>query len=1191
MTISNWLRALAHGRTQRTRRSGRRPAFCRILLERLEDRLAPAIVPVTANNLNDWQITASDGNVAAPAPSALFEFGPATPPLAFGSLELRISGAGSDAAQARNTAFSGTFLNALSALGYSSFVEQNNGGLSSTLGNGGQAPYIILNVDNNNDGVSDDLLFFEPVYQDATFFPSNPQGPLALNTWQSWDALAGGWYSINGAGGSGPGTNVKPLSTFFDPDGDANQARIVNTGTGLGGLRLVTGFGGPADWGNFIGNIDNVRVAAGTVDNTYDFEPASIVYVDDNFANPTPGEDPDGAGPAQNFGQDSFATIQEGVDAVVPGGTVIVMPGTYVESVAVNKSLTLDGSTSLATDVVIDPVAGNGIDVTAGNVTIRDLRVTGAANGIDANAVADLTLNNVQSDTNTNGVSLTSVTGTTSLTLVVATGNSVSGLVVNGAETLNLSDLTITGNTSGGQISSVTNLNFTGTTGAVADAITASGVSLQHTRDPLGANVVNQALALSSVANLSLAGDGGDDTFDITPAVATTINVDGDLPTPPASPGDSLTVNTAGTTNPVLAFTSTASGFTGSYTFADRQPVNFQEIETLANTVDLRVIKDDAPDPVIAGTNVSYTIVVSNPGTLGVNGATVTDVFPAVLTNVTFTSVAAGGATGNTAAGTGNINDTVSLPAGSSITYTVTGTVPPSATGSLSNTATVTPPAGITDSAPGDNSDTETTTINAVADLAVAKTDSPDPVKVAGNITYTITLTNNGSSDALGVTLSDVVPANTTFVSFTAPAGFTPTTPPPGGTGTVTATTPTFVAGAVATFTLVVRVDAQAPPNPPIVNTVTVTSATPDNVPANNSATATTQIAHVPYIAVGAATGFRPRVAVISPSGAKLAAFLAFNPNFTGGVRVAVGDVNGDGVSDIIVAQGPGGGFVKIVDGTKLAGLAPNSMVPNTALLGAFFSYQRGFKGGVFVAAGDVNGDGRDDIVTGQGGGANERVKVIDAARLHLVNPDGRISFAALHGHFLPYQPNFRGGVAVAAGDVNGDDKADVLTGPAGGTRPVKVVNGTLLNLTQPDGRISNAALLAAFFAYEPSFTGGVSLAADFVNGDNRADIVTAPAFGMESRVNVIDATRLNQVGGNGQILPSAFLASQVVFEEDFRGGAQVGAMDLDNDGLAEILAGFGPTRRRVLGLDMLQNTTQLIVDVNFGAQSLGGNS
>src|SRR6185295_1371878 len=67
----------------------------------------------------------------------------------------------------------------------------------------------------------------------------------------------------------------------------------------------------------------------GTIQNDDTCTPPSIVYVDDNFPNPVIGQDPDGGGPATNFGCDSFATIQGGIDGVVSGGFVIVNAGTY----------------------------------------------------------------------------------------------------------------------------------------------------------------------------------------------------------------------------------------------------------------------------------------------------------------------------------------------------------------------------------------------------------------------------------------------------------------------------------------------------------------------------------------------------------------------------------------------------------------------------------------------------------------------------------------------------------------------------------------------------------------------------------------------------------------------------------------------------------------------------------------------
>jgi CSLREA domain-containing protein len=82
----------------------------------------------------------------------------------------------------------------------------------------------------------------------------------------------------------------------------------------------------------------------GTITNDDSCPPFATVYVDDDWVGTTPGTDPDNIGPATNFGCDSFATIQGGVNAVTSGGTVIVRAGTYPEAVLINKPLTLNGA-------------------------------------------------------------------------------------------------------------------------------------------------------------------------------------------------------------------------------------------------------------------------------------------------------------------------------------------------------------------------------------------------------------------------------------------------------------------------------------------------------------------------------------------------------------------------------------------------------------------------------------------------------------------------------------------------------------------------------------------------------------------------------------------------------------------------------------------------------------------------------
>ena len=101
-----------------------------------------------------------------------------------------------------------------------------------------------------------------------------------------------------------------------------------------------------------------------------------------------------------------------------------------------------------------------------------------------------------------------------------------------------------------------------------------------------------------------------------------------------------------------------------------------------------------------------------------------TDSFPAAsFSGATYTAAGAGGASGFTASGSGSIADTVTLPVGATITYTVTAHVNPSATGSLANTASVAMPAGLTDPTPGNNSATDTDTLTPQADIAVTVDD------------------------------------------------------------------------------------------------------------------------------------------------------------------------------------------------------------------------------------------------------------------------------------------------------------------------------------------------------------------------------------------------------------------------------------------------------------------------------------
>ena len=135
-----------------------------------------------------------------------------------------------------------------------------------------------------------------------------------------------------------------------------------------------------------------------------------------------------------------------------------------------------------------------------------------------------------------------------------------------------------------------------------------------------------------------------------------------------------------------------------------------------------------------------------------------------------------------------------------------------------------------------------TITVVPVSDLKITMTGSPSPVTAGNNLTYTITLTDSGPSDAQNVQLTDSIPANTTFVSESQSSGptFTVTNPAVGGTGTISGTTATLAAGGSATFTVVVHVSPSAVGGSNIVNTAMVSSPTDSTSP--HSVTVTTPV-------------------------------------------------------------------------------------------------------------------------------------------------------------------------------------------------------------------------------------------------------------------------------------------------------------------------------------------------------------
>jgi uncharacterized repeat protein (TIGR01451 family) len=260
---------------------------------------------------------------------------------------------------------------------------------------------------------------------------------------------------------------------------------------------------------------------------------------------------------------------------------------------------------------------------------------------------------------------------------------------------------------------------------------------------------------------------------------------------------------------------------------------------TPPTAADLRVTVTDGKTVVAAGVKSTYTITVKNVGPDTVYGPVVTDNFPSTFTAVTYTATASGGATGFTATGTGNINDSVNMAPGSKIIYHATGKLSSSATDAMSNTATVSIPGGVTDPNPSNNSATDTDTIFLKSDLKVTVNDGKTTAVAGTKDTYTITILNIGPSDVSGASLTDTFPSTFTGVTYTATATLGATGFTTSGTGNISDTALKLPAKAKITYKAKGTIDPSATGSISNTATASVPSGVTDPNTANNTATDT----------------------------------------------------------------------------------------------------------------------------------------------------------------------------------------------------------------------------------------------------------------------------------------------------------------------------------------------------------------
>ncbi len=297
-----------------------------------------------------------------------------------------------------------------------------------------------------------------------------------------------------------------------------------------------------------------------------------------------------------------------------------------------------------------------------------------------------------------------------------------------------------------------------------------------------------------------------------------------------------------------------------------------------------------------------------------------------------------------------------------------------------------------------------------------------------------------------------------------------------------------------------------------------------------NSGSSTVTASAGPSIqfAAGTDSGGGPVVIVKFTDGSSLS-FFAYDPSYTGGVRVALGDLNGDGTNEVICGAGVGGG--------------PNvrvfSVTPSRATMVAnFFAFEPVFKGGVYVAAGNLDGNvsasghGIDDLIVSAGPGGGPRV-IAFSGGTNYVNLNSQLC------DYFVYAPTFRGGVTVAAGNVFGGvgSPDEVITGAGAGGGP-HVRAFQLSNTNTPNSVLE-------YMAFDTDFRNGIYVGAGDISGDGIDDIFTG-SNALPNRPSMVNVHQSN--GSSTLLYPFG----------QFSGGARVGvARDSSNN--EYMVVGTGP--------------------------------
>ncbi|HET9667624.1 MAG TPA: DUF11 domain-containing protein, partial [Desertimonas sp.] len=469
------------------------------------------------------------------------------------------------------------------------------------------------------------------------------------------------------------------------------------------------------------------------------------------------------------------------------------------------------------------------------------------------------------------------------------------------------------------------------------------------------------------------------------------------------------------------------------------------------SSADLSIAQSDAPDPALVGGTLVYTLTQSNVGPTAADGVTVTDTLPAGVAFVSATSTR-----GSCSQSSGVVTCTfASLPSGATASQTIT--VMPTQPGTITNSASVAASAP-SDPDTSNNAATTSTTVNPVADLALTKNATPNPVQAGRSLGYALTVTNNGPSTATGVTVTDPLPATVSFAAASASQGDC------SGTTTITCNLGALASGAQATVTITVTADQAGT----VTNTASVSSETTDPSSSNNSATATATVDPAADLAL---TKTVPPSTVVGSSLTYTLTVTNNGPSAAAGVTVS--DTLPPNVTfDSAVSSAPGcnqsSGTVTCAIGALAAGAqATVTIVVTPTKTGTITNTaQVSSQTADPVASNNVASAGT--IVTAAGGGAGADLAVTQIAAPDPVRVGGDLTYtiavknigqgAAPGTGFLDWLPAGVELVSVAADQGSCDEQFRLVLCDLGTIRPDRTATVTIRVVPTLAGAIINSA-------------------------------------------------------------------------------------------------------------------------------------